>query len=81
MNLISPKFLQTCQMKKAKILKCLFEDDDIFSVIMVQKEISFEEACAWIAEDVFDIDVPFATESEVQILRLAAKEMVRKTKE
>lgn len=47
---------------------------------MRQKDISFEEACAWIAEDVFDIDMPLASESEVQMMRLAAKEMVNQMK-
>ena len=77
MTLISPKFLQMCQLKKAKILKALFEDDDIFSIVMAQKEISFEECCNWIADEVFDIDLPQASQSEVQIIRLAAKEMTQ----
>lgn len=81
MNLISPKFLQTCQGKKSRILNCLFEDDDIFSVIMAQKGISFEEACEWIADEVFNIELPLASESEVQMMRLAAKEMVKQLKE
>lgn len=70
-----------CQAKKAKILKALFEDDDIFSVVMAQKGISFEDCCAWIAEDVFDISLPEASESEIQIMRLAAKEMVQQMRE
>ena len=70
-----------CQSKKAKILKALFEDDDIFSVVMAQKGISFEECCSWIAEDVFNIDLPEASESEIQIMRLAAKEMVQQMKD
>lgn len=80
MHLISPKFLQTCQSKKAKILKSLFQDEDIFSIIMRQKDISFEEACAWIAKDVFNTELPIASESEVQMMRLAAKEMVNQMK-
>ncbi len=75
MTLVSPKFLQMCQSRKTKILKALFEDDDIFSIVMAQKGISFEECCDWIADDVFDIDLPEASKSEVQIIRLAAKEM------
>lgn len=81
MTLVSPKFLQVCQMKKAKILKSLFEDDDIFSIVMAQKGISFEDCCAWIAEDVFDIKLPEASESEMQIMRLAAKEMIQQMRE
>ena len=80
MELISPKFLQTCQSKRAKILKELFEEEDIFSVVMKKNDISFEEACQWIADEVFDIDLPIASESEVQMMKLAAKEMVAKIK-
>lgn len=48
---------------------------------MAQKGISFQEACEWIAEDVFDINIPLASDSEVQMMKLAAKEMVQDLKD
>lgn len=81
MKLVSPRFLQTCQSKKAKILKYLFEDDDIFAVIMEQKKFTFLEACEWIADYVFETELPLANDSEIKMMQLAAKEMVKELKE
>ncbi len=81
MSLISPKFIQTCENKKSRILTELFVDDDIFSVIMDKKKISFQKACEWIAQEVFNMDVPLASAAEVQMMKLAAKEMVNELKE
>lgn len=80
MDLISPKFLQTCQNKRAAVLKELFQDEDVFKVVMDKKKMSFTEACEWIATEVFCIDLPLASPSEVEIMKLAAKEMVTKLK-
>lgn len=81
MNLISPKFLQTCQNKRKQILTKLFVNHDIFGIVMVQKGFSFEEACQWVAEEVFDMEVPLASESEIQMIRLASKKILDEMKE
>lgn len=81
MNLISPKFLQMCQAKKAKILKCLFEKEDVFAVVMEKNKMNFEEACEWIANDALYIDLPYANDSEIQMMQMCAKEMIKKLKE
>lgn len=47
---------------------------------MREKKMDFEEACAWIADDVFEIDLPQASDSEIQIMQLAAREMVKQHK-
>ncbi len=81
MTLVSPKFLQSCQVRKSKILKALFEENDIFSLVMFQKGLTFTEACEWIANYVFDIELPEASEVEIQMMRIAAKEMNEEMKQ
>lgn len=76
MKLISPKFLQICEGKKAKILKVLFEDEDIFKVVMSIRGLNFVDACEWIADEIFDMEIPEATEAEKKLMKLAAKEMM-----
>lgn len=80
MQLISPKFLQSCDLKRAKILQILFKDDDVFRIVMEKKDINFEDACYWIAEEVFGIDPPLASPSEIEIMKLAAREFVDQNK-
>lgn len=43
---------------------------------MNQKGLSFQEACEWIAEEIFDMEIPEASEAEKRLMKLAAKEMV-----
>ena len=48
---------------------------------MNQKGMTFQEACEWIAEEIFDMEIPEASEGEKRLMRVAAKEFIQEMKD
>jgi aspartyl/asparaginyl-tRNA synthetase len=79
MKLISPAFLEETSANiwcRERVLLSLFEDKDIFSIVMKIKNITFDEACELISKICYEKEAPEATESEKIIMQRVAKEFV-----
>lgn len=78
MKLISPRFL--CKIneiyERQTIFCALFDDFDIISIVMKEKNLNFHDACEWISRHLYKTEAPEATDSEKCILKIVANEYI-----
>jgi hypothetical protein len=85
MKLISPEFLRkitTSDNIKERILWNLHQDQDSIEIVMNKKGMNFEDACDWISMNFCTGTIsPEASEHEMKVMKLAAKEFIQQMKD
>ena len=78
MKLISPNFLKEIndEWHRCKVLNELFKDEEVISIVMVKKKLTFDKACDWVAMLCNETEAPEASESEKVVMQRVAKEFL-----
>jgi hypothetical protein len=78
MKLISPNFLEKIndQWHREKVLLEMFKDEELISIVMIKKQVSFDQACEFVSQLCYGKAAPEASESEKRIMMRVAKEVI-----